>query len=238
MANIIGKEDLKNHLNNFKNIQRIDICEKETSKKPMIVCSKDNGEPIALLEAFFETQSKYDHIRYQTYYIRVMVRGPKTTSEAGYEVAGFTFAFEDKKSFAVNGPAPASFLSGVNPSDILSIYSDNGFYKAENQRLRDQIEQLEEQLNEASQSDDESINGEDDQMTKWIGILEKVKDIFPGIGGILGTPQIAAASTDPELQNIIADMQMSDPYFLQKMKVYQNDFHKQAKTGAKNDTAN
>lgn len=245
MANIIGLIDLNKHLATFKHITKIEVCEKETSKRAMYIVTKDTGAPVPDLLTFLEGQKVYSSSQFLPYYIKLYMKKDGAPGSYGSDPVGFTFAFEERdKNLSVNGPGA---MSPLNQTQLYEMYRNNGFLEAENKRLQEllrskevQILELETELN-AEGDDDQSNTIAGFDMSKIATIIGNVKEILPLIPSLFPQPQTAIsggggspAITDPELNNIIAELNMIDPLFKTHMNEYLTNYKLQKENGAGN----
>jgi hypothetical protein len=241
MANIIGLNDLNKHLVTFKHITKIEVCEKETSKRAMFISTKDTGQPVADLNAFLETQQNYNTKQFLPFYIKLFMKKDGAPGSYGSDPVGFSFSFEQRDvNLSVNGPG-AFPPSPFNQSQLFDIYRNNGYLEAENKRLSEllnsrdvKILELETELNSDDDDDAAAISG-NDEFKNIVDIIGQVKDLIPSL--FSGPPAIGGGSPaiqDLELNNIIAELNLIDPLFKKHMNEYLVNYKASQKNGTGN----
>jgi hypothetical protein len=229
-VNIIGIDNLKNHLAKFNFISKIELCERERSTRAILITSK--VAPVDEVIKYFE--DLHESAQTAQYYLKVFLKGPNTQSENGKDYVGFTFACIDSRGKTVNGPSQGSY------QDMIQVYTETGFLRAENARLINKVADLEDELDEL---EDKLENGEGnkvsgvDEASKWIKAFSELKDLIPTITGIPGK-QSLGPSADMELNNWIAELQMLDPYFKMRMKAYLDEVKNPQQNGEGNTGGN
>lgn len=242
MANIIGLKDLERHLKTFKYITKIEVCEKETSKRAMFISTKDTGKPVEDLSAFLEGQEQYSGSRFLPFYIKLFMKKDGAAGSYGSDPVGFTFSFEERdRNLMVAGPGAASGLP-FNNSQLFEIYKTNGYLEAENKRLAELISNKDAKIleleTELNSEDDESdqINGTGD-LQNMLSFIGQIKDLIPSL---MPAPTAigggSSAIMDPELNNVIAELNLIDPAFKIRMKEYLTNY--KASQGNGNNTGN
>lgn len=213
-ANIKGISNIIAHLENFTNITKIEICEKESSKRAVIVCSLINSEdPKLKIKSFL--QERADENNTDCWYCKVFVKGEHTTATAGKDYIGFTFTLMDKVQLAVNGPQPYK-IDAMDHSKFYELYAESGYLKAENKRLvaenlalQNELNELNAELDEAEQNS-ATVTGID-KAKEYAELANMFAPILQGLG-ILKAPNVVnGIGEDLELENIVLELSKLDP---------------------------
>jgi len=213
-ANIKGLKSVISHLENFSNITKIEVCEKESSKRAVIICSRINTEdPLTKLIAFLTERTEENNM--DLWYCKVYVRGDNVKETSGKDYIGFTFTLNDRAPVAVNGPQTYK-PDNMDHSKIYELYAESGYLKAENKRLvaenialQAENQQLLSELDEAAE-----ISGTPtaiDKAKEYAELANMFTPILAGLG-ILKVPNVVnGLEPDHELDNIVGELKILDP---------------------------
>lgn len=238
MANFIGKENILKHVGRFQNITKIEVLDKETAKRAVLICSLAYGNPVEILTDFLDQQAEQEN-NYQGYYCKVFLKGDNTKN-AGTDFIGFTFAINERqqsRSIAVNGAGSGAYAGGnFNQDKIYDLYQKSGYLEAENARLHAENNDLLEQLQEyEAQETENEITGIEaaDPLAKFKPYIELLKECQPLIQGLFSNnkSEVMIGAGNNGLNNLVAECSMLDPNFENVLKKYLSDV-KQARAAA------
>lgn len=193
-AQIVGIDNAINFLRKYKGIEKIEVLAKTADKVPFAVF-----DDAIEFDSFFTEQSEQGNL-YAFYYIRVTINGKNAIA--------FTFSIDNKKQEprAVNGPSPAF-------EKINELYLEVGELRAENKRLLNLCNDLEQEISEL-ESEAAEISGPTDPLEKVRPYVELAKELQPLIAGFFNRQPIAVNGPgQTDVNSLLAEMQALDPDF-------------------------